>query len=109
MGDLDEVRSESVSPISELTSKPPFGLEVADETLAVVVSPLRVDDVVLPGNEEHLCEFQSTIYHNETTASNYLLSQSYSQEHEQYWLSEVLCTACGDTNILLAFYCNQGK
>ena len=51
MGDRDEVRSESVRPISELTSKPPLGFEVADE-VAVGVSPLRVDDVELPEKEE---------------------------------------------------------
>ena len=71
VGDLDEVRSESVSPISELTSKPPFGLEVADETLAVVVSPLRVDDVVLPGNEEHPGQFQSIFCDNDVIVSKY--------------------------------------
>jgi hypothetical protein len=50
VGDLDDVRSESVRPMRELTSKPPFGLDV-DEDVAVgvgVVSPFGVDDVVLP-------------------------------------------------------------
>jgi hypothetical protein len=48
-GERAEWRSEeSVRPMSELTSKPPLGRDVADELL--VVSPFLVDDEVLPGS-----------------------------------------------------------
>ena len=47
----------------ELTSKPPFGLDLADEPLAVVVvvSPLRVDEVVLPARQEHLGQWKVSV------------------------------------------------
>lgn len=51
------MRSESVKPISELTSKPPFGLDVADDPADVSVSPLRVDVVLPEKNENTVLKF----------------------------------------------------